>query len=135
MESCTVVKAAVSYSRLSVCRALASATADDCGLGVAFSSACSYHHACIRMRITVLLISVDYQSEPLPFWQIFGNRETVRIRFYYRGEAHILGVEEILSREFSSLAKQQNKKGKLYEKASLNCIGGNWNGFRSRATF
>ncbi len=131
MESCTVVKAAVSYSRLSVYRALASATADDCGLGVAFSN----HHACIRMRITVLLISVDYQSEPLPFWQIFGNRETVRIRFYYRGEAHIPGVEEILSREFSSLAKQQNKKGKLYEKASLNCVGGNWIGFRSRAAF
>jgi hypothetical protein len=87
------------------------------------------------MRITVLLISVDYQSEPLPFWQIFGNRETVRIRFYYTGEAHILGVEEILSRELLSLAKQQNKKGKLYEKASLNCVGGNWIGFRSRAAF
>jgi len=71
------------------------------------------------MRITVLLISVDYQSEPLPFWQIFGNRETVRIRFYYRGEAHILGVEEILSREFSSLAKQQTRRENYMKKLLL----------------
>ncbi len=35
----------------------------------------------------------------------------------------------------SSLAKQQGGKGKLHEKASLNCIGGKWIGFRSRAAF
>jgi hypothetical protein len=37
--------------------------------------------------------------------------------------------------ELSSLAKQQTRKGKLYEKASLNCIGDKWIGFRSRAAF
>ena len=76
MESCTVVKAAVSYSRLSVYRALASATADDCGLGVG-------PHANHRF-----MIPVDYEfvsPEPLPLWQIFGNRATVRIRLYYSG--------------------------------------------------
>jgi hypothetical protein len=36
----------------------------------------------------------------------------------------------------SSLSMQNNKQeGKIYEKGSLNCIGGNWVGFRSRTAF
>ena len=38
----------------------------------------------------------------------FGNRETVRIRFYYRGGTRILGVEEVLSKSFHP--SQNNKQ-------------------------
>ena len=65
----------------------------------------------------------------------FGNRETVRIRLYYRGGARILGVEEVLSKSFHPLQNNKQEREKLYEKASLNCIGGKWIGFRSRAAF
>ncbi len=34
-------------------------------------------------------------SEPLSFWPFFGNRETVRIRLYYRGRRAFCGVEEV----------------------------------------
>jgi hypothetical protein len=69
------------------------------------------------------------------FGYFFGNREAVRIRFYIiEGGAYSMASWKSLA-GLSSLAKQQTRKGKLYEKASLDCIGGKWIGFRSRAAF
>ena len=73
-------------------------------------------------------------SEPLSFWPFFGNRETVRIRLYYRGRRAFCGVEEVRNTSFRP-RKTTNTKGELHEKASLNCIGGKWIDFRPRATF
>jgi hypothetical protein len=56
-----------------------------------------------------------------------GNRTAALIRICDKGR-----------RSASSLAKQKTRNGnrqkrKIYEEASLNCIGGKWLGFRSRA--
>jgi hypothetical protein len=51
------------------------------------------------------------------------------------GGAAFYGVKEDPWQELSSLAKQQTKKGKLHEKASLDCIGGKWICLRSGAAF
>ena len=46
-------------------------------------------------------------SEPLSFWPFFGNRETVRIRLYFRGRRAFCGVEEVRNRSFHP--SQNNK--------------------------
>ncbi len=82
-------------------------------------------------------IPLDQQfpwSEPLPFWHFWEPRDCPHPIIFIEGGAH---SERRGSswQELSSLAKQQTGKGKLYEKASLNCIDGKWIGFRSRAAF
>jgi hypothetical protein len=74
------------------------------------------------------------QSEPLRFWHFFGTARLSASDYIVEGGAR---SERRGSswQGLASLAKQQTRKGKLYEKASLNCIGGKWIGFRSRAAF
>jgi hypothetical protein len=84
-----------------------------------------------------LSIPLDQQfpwSEPLPFWHFWGTARLSASDYIIEGGAH---SERRGSswQGLSSLAKQKTGKGKLYEKASLNCIGGKWIGFRSRAAF
>jgi len=64
----------------------------------------------------------------------FGNRQTVRIRFYLKGETRSLAAWGTPGRSFHPSQKQQTRR-EIYEKASLSCIGGKWTGFCSSAEF
>jgi hypothetical protein len=67
----------------------------------------------------------------------FGNRQTVRIRFYSKGgETQSRCVGELLAgASIPHPSQKQQTRREIYEKASLNCIGGKWTGFCSCAEF
>jgi hypothetical protein len=90
--------------------------------------------AAVRLGLSMPVDQQFPQSEPLRFWHCLGTARLSASDYITEGGAR---SERRGSswQELSSLAKQQTRKGKLYEKASLNCIGDKWIGFRSRAAF